>query len=159
MLRRRILCASAFALAFGLSGASAQVPGWIDFSLSAIGNARGGTVGVAGEGRLPLRPRDCTRNGTGGFALRANGVRGSVRTVSLSVEGSAAGSRYNVGEGAAITLVFASGNTVEVEAGRGWVEVEAVDDSGATGSWEATMVQGRTPLTARGRFEAHFAGR
>lgn len=131
--------------------ARAQAPGFAEFSLAAVGQANGNT-GVSGESRLPIRPRDATVEG-GTLRLRASGSRGSVRTLVISTSGSA-GERVMTGNGATLTLTFASGQTREVDAERGWVELETRDGTRATGRFEATLTEGRVPLTLRGRFES-----
>lgn len=61
-----------------------------------------------------------------------------------------------MGEGCSLALTFASGQTVEVAPGQGWVALET-RDTRATGTFEATVTQGRVPVTFRGRFEAPVA--
>ncbi len=129
----------------------AQAPGFVELSLAGVGQARGNT-GVAGESRLPVRPRDVSvQNGM--LRLRGWGARGSVRAVAIGTMGGA-GERLDVGEGCTLSLTFASGQTVEVGPGQGWVALESRDATRVVGSFEATVTQGRVPVTFRGRFEA-----
>lgn len=152
--RRRWVVGLASGLAVALAGAPrlhAQVPGFAEFSLAAVGQANGNT-GVAGESRLPIRPRDATVS-AGTLRLRAMGTRGSVRSLLIETQG-AAGERLATASGARLVLTFASGNTLEVEPDRGWVELEARDATRVAGRFEATLTEGRVPLTLRGRFES-----
>lgn len=135
--------------------AGAQAPGFVELSVSGLG-ASGNTLGVSGESRLPVRPRDETYAG-GALRVRAMGVRGSVRTIDLQVRSPSAGQRFMTGDGTQMTVQFASGNSLEPGEGQGWIEFTAVDAQHAVGTFEATLVRGNVPLTLRGRFEANFS--
>lgn len=151
---RRSVCAAVLAAALGVCAvAGAQAPGFVELALAGVGQAQGST-GVAGESRLPVRPRDVSVQG-GMLRLRAWGARGSVRAVAIGTAGGA-GERLDVGEGCSLALTFASGQTVDVAPGQGWVSLET-RDTRATGTFEATVTQGRVPVTFRGRFEAPVA--
>lgn len=148
---RRSVCAAVLAAALGVcASAEGQAPGFVELALAGVGQAQGNS-GVAGESRLPVRPRDVTVQG-GMLRLRAWGARGSVRAVAIGTAG-AAGERLDVGEGCTLSLTFASGQTVDVAPGQGWVALES-RDARAVGTFEATVTQGRVPVTFRGRFEA-----
>lgn len=135
--------------------AGAQAPGFVELAVSGLG-AAGNTLGVSGESRLPVRPRDETF-ANGAMHVRAVGTRGSVRGVDITVRNPAAGQRALTGADAQMSIQFASGNNFEPGEGQGWVEVSAVDAQHAVGTFEATLVRGNVPLTVRGRFEANFA--
>jgi len=149
---RRTLGGLCLASLLAMAGVTrAQSPGFVELALAGVGQARG-NAGVAGESRLPIRPRDVTvQNGM--LRMRGWGARGSVRAVAIGTAGSA-GERLDVGSGSSLALTFASGQTVEVGAGQGWVALEARDATRVVGTFEATVLQGRVPVTFRGRFEA-----
>jgi hypothetical protein len=151
---RRSVGAASLAVALGVCAvAGAQAPGFVELALAGVGQAQGNT-GVAGESRLPVRARDVSVQ-AGTLRLRAWGARGSVRAVTIATAGGV-GERLDVGEGCSLALTFASGQTVEVAPGQGWVSLDA-RDTRAAGAFEATVTQGRVPVTFRGRFEAPLA--
>ncbi len=141
------------ALVLAVAGtASAQgTPGFVSLTLAGVG----GQTTVSGESRLPVRPRDGTLE-AGVLHVRAMGSRGSVREVTFAVPGAAAGQRAEVGGDTTLEVVFASGNAMSPAAGHGWVTVDELDADHAAGTLEATLTEGRLPLTLRGRFEVHF---
>ncbi|MEZ4393436.1 MAG: hypothetical protein R3A48_20305 [Polyangiales bacterium] len=147
---RRSLFACAFLAAS--SAASAQAPGFVSFSLTGLGTS-GGTTGVVGESRLPVRASDVTAR-DGVVQIVAGSSRSSLRRITLTLSNPVAGERYAVGEGATLTVRFASGNERAPAEGRAWVQVDIADPSRVAGTFEATFPQGRIPIELRGRFDA-----
>lgn len=147
---RHWMVACSLALATPL--VTAQSPGFVAYTVTGLGSA-GGTAGVVGEARIPVRASDVTsENGT--VRIVASSARASIRRITLGITGPMAGQRYEVGEGTTLLARFASGNERAPDPGRGWIQVDVADPSRIAGTFEATFHQGRIPIDVRGRFEA-----
>lgn len=139
------------------SAAEAQSPGFVELSVTALG-AGASALGATGESRLPLRPSEVSQQ-NGVIRLRARGSRGSVREVVIEAPTTAPGERIATGGPTVLRFTFASGQVMEPRAEEGWVTLTSWDGTRAQGDFEATLVQGRMTLQARGHFEAAAGAR